>query len=508
MSPTVSRRVLLKNALANVASGTSAALLAVVLPPILLKYLSRDIYAVWALILQVGAYTGLLNFGIQVAVGRFVAHYETTGETERRDALVSTAWVSLMLAGAVAALGMVAVAFAFPHLFPKIPPQLQGQARLAMAWVGLSMAVGLPFSAFMGVFIGKQRHEVPGLIQMGSRLLTGVALVWIAIHGGTLVSMAEAFAGINLLTFGVQFAAYHLWAGTCHIHIRQATIRETKTLWNYCFSLSVMSIAMLMVSGLDLVIVGRVDFDAVPAYAIATGLVAFMAGLQNAVFNVLIPAGAVLGAAADASGLQRMLLNSTRYGVLLLLASSLPLMLGGHFFLLHYVGPGLTAPTLPLLRLLVVGNFIRLVAAPYSFLLVATGQQQIALVSPIVEGVSNLAISIFLGIHLGAAGVGIGTVVGAILGVLCHLFYSFPKTPLLSLTPWNYVINGIITPLLAGIPWVFWWYFSHKSALLTISMIYYSVLPCMISLFVVYRVVDKEGKAIRRIKKVINLLPD
>jgi O-antigen/teichoic acid export membrane protein len=86
---------LAKNALANVASGTSAALLAIILPPILVRTLSRDIYSTWALILQIGAYTGLLNFGIQVAIGRFVAHYDEMGETSTRDQLISTAWMSV-----------------------------------------------------------------------------------------------------------------------------------------------------------------------------------------------------------------------------------------------------------------------------------------------------------------------------------------------------------------------------------------------------------------------------
>lgn len=454
MSPSVSRKVLLKNVVANVASGTSAALLAVVLPPILLKYLSPDVYAVWVLILQVGAYTGLLNFGIQVAVGRFVAHYETTGEIDRRDALVSTAWVSLGLAGLVAALGMVAVSIAFPQLFPKIPAQLRGEAQIAMAWVGLSMAIGLPFSVFMGVFVGRQRYEVPGIIQVGSRVLTGVALSWIAIQHGTLVSMAKAFAGINLLTYGVQYIAYRLLAVSCRIHPGRAAIAAAKELWDYCFSLSVWSVAMLMVSGLDLVIVARVDFKAVAAYAVATGIVAFVAGLQNAVFNVLIPAGAILGAEEDTVRLQRMLLNATRYGMLLLLASSLPLLLGGGFLLQHYV-PGLAESTLPLLRLLVIGNLIRLTATPYAVLLIATGQQRIVLITPFVEGVVNLGLSIFLGLRIGAAGVAIGTVVGALVGILCNIFYNFPRTKLIAINTREYLSHGIFRPLIIAVPFLF-----------------------------------------------------
>jgi O-antigen/teichoic acid export membrane protein len=502
MSPSVSRKVLLKNALANVASGTSAALLSVVLPPILLKYLSRDVYAVWVLILQVGAYTGLLNFGIQVAVGRFVAHYETTGETDRRDALVSTAWVSLGLAGLVAALGMVAVSMAFPHLFPKIPAQLRGEAQIAMAWVGLSMAIGLPFSVFMGVFVGRQRYEVPGITQVGSRVLTGVALIWIAIHRGTLVSMAVAFAGINLLTYGAQYVAYRVWAVSCRIHLGRATLAAAKELWGYCFSLSVWNVAMLMVSGLDLVIVGRVDFKAVPAYAIATGIVAFVAGLQNAVFNVLIPAGAIMGAKEDTVRLQRMLLNATQYGVLLLLASSLPLLLAGDFLLRHYV-PGLAKTTLPFLRLLVIGNLIRLTATPYAVLLIATDQQRIVLVTPFIEGLINLGLSIFLGLRIGAMGVAIGTIAGAIVGILCHLFYNFPRTRLISIKLKEYTFNGLFHPLLAGIPWIFWWWLVNRFEISVKSEIYLSLIPIVTCVIVIFNILEQNGIFHDRTRRIL-----
>jgi O-antigen/teichoic acid export membrane protein len=456
MNQTISRKVLLKNALANVASGTSAALLAVVLPPILLKSLSAEIYGVWALILQVGAYTGLLNFGIQVAVGRFVAHYETTGELDQRDALVSTAWLSLAVAGMIAALCMAGVSLEITRLFPKIPPYLQTEARTAMAWIGLSMAAGLPFSVFMGVFIGRQRHEVPGIIQMGSRLLAGISLAWIALHGGTLADMARAFAVINLITYGVQYGSYRMWASSCRIQLTRVGLKAARELWGYCFSLSVWNVAMLMVSGLDLVIVGRVDFAAVPAYAIATSLVAFVAGLQSAVFNVLIPAGAILGAKDDAARLQRMLLNATRYGLLLLLASSLPFLFGGGFLLRYYVGVRLGTMTLPLLQLLVIANLIRLTATPYGVLLIATGQQRLVLMTPFVEGLVNLSISILLGLVIGAPGVAIGTIIGSIVGVLCNLFYNFPRTKLIVSSVKAYLFQGLLAPASVAIPCVFY----------------------------------------------------
>ena len=257
-------------------------------------------------------------------------------------------------------------------------------------------------------------------------------------------------------------------------------------------SLSVWNVAMLLVSGLDLLIVGLIDFKAVPAYAIATSLIAFVAGLQNAVFNVLIPAGAILGAQADETSLQDLLLNATRYGVLLLLASSLPLLFGGEWLLRYYVGQDLANTTVPLLRLLLIGNFIRLTSTPYAVLLIATGQQRKVLVTPFIEGFINLGLSILLGLRIGALGVAIGTIVGAIAGSIFSYFYNFPRTKPVSVDLKIYIMDGILLPLSVCIPWVVWWWLDYIFNLSNKNNIYSIICALVISFLIVYRVLKKD----------------
>jgi len=450
--PQVSRGIIIKNAIANLASGSSGALLAIVLPPILLRYLSREAYAIWTLVLQVGTYTGFLTFGVQVAVGRYVAHYESTGEEQRRDELISTAWVGLLLASGIALAGVAAVSYGFPHLFPKTPEALKAESRIAMAWVGGSLAIGLPASVLMGVLNGRQRYEIPGLIQIAGRFMTGVALALMAASSKSLVPMAKAYALVNLVTYLLQYFAFRTLARDIKIKVMAACRNAARELWDYCFSLTVWNVAMLMVSGLDLMIVGRVDFRSVPAYGIATSLVALVAGLQNAVFSVLIPAGAILGAKKDEEGLRRMFLRSTRIGVLMLMGSGLPLIFGGGFLIKHYLGAGWVQGTHPLLVLLVIGNMIRLTATPYAVLLIGTGQQRIILLTPLVEGLANLTLSITLGRLMGAPGVAIGTIAGSCIGILCNLFFNFPRTRMIVPGAWEYVKEGFASPVAAMAP--------------------------------------------------------
>jgi len=58
------RRRFAKNAVANLGLGGAAALLAVLLPPVLARHMTPASDAVWVLVLQTSAHAGYLNFGL------------------------------------------------------------------------------------------------------------------------------------------------------------------------------------------------------------------------------------------------------------------------------------------------------------------------------------------------------------------------------------------------------------------------------------------------------------
>ena len=86
-----------------------------------------------------------------------------------------------------------------------------------------------------------------------------------------------------------------------------------------------------------------------------------------------------------------------------------------------WVGPVYAAHGALYLRILVIANMIRLSATPYSVLLMGTAQQKLAIGSPVFEGLTNLVVSLIGGYWFGAIGVAVGTLIGAIVGVLRSL---------------------------------------------------------------------------------------
>jgi O-antigen/teichoic acid export membrane protein len=444
--------ILAKNALANVVRGSSGAIVAILLPPFLTRLMSPDAFGAWCLVLQISAYVGYLDFGIQTAVSRFVASANETGDTEHKDRIVNTSLAGLSAAGLVGLFGITIIAILMPHVFPRLPRDLIADARIAMLLVGSSLAVGLPASVFNGIFVGLQRYEVPAAIIGSSRLTGGMLLVFVVKHGGGLARMGLAMAAVNLVSYGLQYLTYRKLTSTVRLSTRLVSRETVRELFGYCLSLSIWSFAMLLVSGLDVLLVGYYQFEAVAYYAVAATLITFLAGLQNAVVGVMVPSTAALHARGDFGGLGRGLITATRYGFFLLLLTGLPLLLAAKGVLTLWVGASYAEHGARILRVLVAANIIRLSAGPYVMTLIGTGQQRLVTITPLLEGFCNLFASIIGGYLFGALGVAIGTLVGSLAGIGGHFAYNMPRTRAIEFRISDYLRDGMLRPAICAIP--------------------------------------------------------
>lgn len=447
------RARLIKNAVSNLGRGGVGAMVALLLPPILVRHMPTTSYAVWVLILQVSAYMGYLDFGLQAAIGRYVAFANEKKDWNFRDGIFSTAFAGLSIAATAGMLLVLIVALASHRIFPSVPPSLIVSMRLSMLIVGVSAALGLPASAWNGVLIGLQRFDVPAVTTGATRVLSAVGLILAVLGGWPLIAMATIFAGANLLSYGLQFAALRWLAPDIRFQKRLVTMPIIRELSGYSFSLTVWTLSMLLINGLDLLLVGRLEFNAVTPYSVAATLIVFLGGIQSAIFGVIMPHAAQLHAHQDAAALGNLLLKATKLGVLLLLLTGLPLIVFSAPTIRTWIG----SPFLPLggrvLMVLVTANMIRLTGIPFASILIGTGQQRLVVLTPFVEGVTNFFFSIALGLKYGAIGVAWGTLIGAIAAALANIGYNLPRVRgSIQCSPLRYLFEAIVLPASCGIP--------------------------------------------------------
>ena len=445
-------RRLVKNAVANLARGSAAAVVALLLPPVLVRYMPSASYAVWVLALQAAAYVTYLDLGLQTAVARYIAFANEKKDMALRDGVFSTALAGLSIAGVLGFLIVVVIAIASYKIFPSVPSELVVPLRTTMLIVGAGTALALPGSAWSGIFVGLQRYEVPALANGSGKFLLAAGLIWAAMTGKSLAVMSFILVATTLYIYAVQFFAKR-WIAP-EIHFQKALIVKPviKELLSYCFSLGVWSFSMLLINGLDLILVGRFQFAAVTSYSVSSTLITFLIGIQVAIFGVIMPHAAELYAQKNSGALGKLATNTTQLGVLLLLITGLPLIVFSSLIIKVWIGPQFAVAGGEILTILVIANMTRLTGTPYASILQGTGQQKQVIVAPLAESLTNLLASVALGVKFGAIGVALGTLIGALVGVFATIFYSLPRTrDSIEIAKRKY-LSSLVLPALCGLP--------------------------------------------------------
>ena len=318
-----------KNSVANLLRFAVSVLAAALLPPFLTRRLSHDMYAAWVLILQLGAYAAIFELGLQAAISKFVAQHHATQDHAGTSSVVSTATALLTASAALALTAVGILVWQVPHLFGQLTPPLVHQVRLGILLIGGATALALPTTALASSFQGVQRYNVPMIIGGGSQLLSTLAIIIAVFYHSSLIVMGACVAAITLAAGLVQVGAWRRYLAHVRITVSGVTRRMTRTIFNYCAAMSVLSFAMLLISGLDTVIVGHFDFKQTGFYAVAASLTNFVILTAGAVFNPLLPAASELAALGDRAAVASLTLRSSRFCVVLLVLTGLPLLLYG-----------------------------------------------------------------------------------------------------------------------------------------------------------------------------------
>jgi O-antigen/teichoic acid export membrane protein len=471
-APLPASRVIVRNAAVNLIRMGAFAIVALLLPMVLVRQLQPGAYNAWVLILQLGAYVNFLDLGIQTALSKFVAEYHAASQHDdaaartsakaASDRVASSAVLLLIIGAAIGTLLTIFMAVSVPYVFPQMPDTLVIEVRWALIFYGVSMALALPASAFAGIFLGLQRNTVPMLLQSSNKVVTGFVTIAAVLLHSRIRYMAMAVAAVNLI-FALAQVGFWRWLAS-HIRIKfsladRATVMQ---LLRYCSVLTLWSAAMLFVSGFDTLIVGHFDFPATAWYSVAANATTFLAALLSAVMSPLIPAASALSVHRSPQQMGNLLLRATRYNIALLLAAGLPLLLFSFLVLHIWMGPSFATHGVQILRILLLASMLRMLGLPYAVMVVGTGRQWLASVSPVAEAIVNFTASLILVRHLGAVGVAWGTVIGAIVGLALHFSLSMRLTQdRLAIPRRTYLAAGILLPLTAALPTLLsaprWW---------------------------------------------------
>ncbi len=377
------------------------------LMPFVVKHLGDRMYGFWTFVGAFIGYYGLLDFGLTLAMEKFLAGAIGADDKDECNRIFNTALIIFIGLGLVALL-ITIVLILLSTQFWSSAEDASLFSRVVMV-LGINMVIGLPMRVFIGILIAKLRFGVISSIQLMSLLLR-TALIVLAL------SLGYSVLGMALVTFLSTIPGYIIY-----IYFARKSMPFLKLKRKYwhqetiksLFSYSSVSFIALLTDQLRLhidvfVVTAFINLAAVTHYRIAGLMFQYFNTLMHACMGVLLPLFSQQDGAKDHDATRKTLFFSTKISVALSSFITFGFIAWGKPFIERWMGPEYLDAYLPLC-ILVSGCMFAMWQRPYVYLMFATSKHKFFAYANSIEGIGNVLISVLLVGHYGLIGVALGT---------------------------------------------------------------------------------------------------
>ena len=438
------------NILFNSAGNIVTSLVGFLLAPVMVHTLGDAGYGIWVVALQFGAYLGLMDLGIRVAVGRYLTHHYERAERDQINLIITSAIGMLSIAGLLCVLVGCGLAVFLPRIM-HITPGLLGVARWTVMLVALVVGLSFPTSIFAGAIVSLSRYDLLNLRTVTVAIVRGLAMWVVLIKGGGVIGIATVWLVLTLCTFAVDYAmASRLYHGF-HFSRDSSAIRQCiKRLFGFSAFAFLLSISSRLIFWSDnLVIAVILGPAAVTAYAIGSNLVDFSRNALQSITAGFVPLATSYDAKGDFAALRKLLIQGSRMGLILILPAIAAFFIVGRDFIVLWMGVRYRDTAGTVLIILAITMLFAPLRATSNQILYGINKHRRYGIMSAVEAVGNLGLSIMLAFKLGVIGVAWGTMLPAVIveGILVPMYTAQLLRHSRIAMYWNTCIQPIISTL-------------------------------------------------------------
>jgi len=408
---------LIINALSNwVTLGLNLAI-GFLLTPYIIGCLGTEGFGIWALVMSIIGYYGLLDLGVSSALIRYVARYAGQKKSDQLNEVVNTALVTYCLVGLIVVLLSFLLASPLARFF-----HIQEDNYESFRWVvwllGITTAIRFPAKLFSVTILGYERFVLVNTVNIAEALLRGLFCFLVLYSGGGLIEISWVYTGLSIFVLFANFALLKLYFKHTAFSISLVKLRVARELFSFGFFTTIRHIGNILRLKLGAAIVGRcINIKAVGVYAIATLLSNYLMQLVIAAAGVTQPKLASIAGQEDKTRFPESVL---RYSIIV---SNLSVGFGVAAFLLAGDFIKLWVPeTFTEVRtatvsfcILLVGLLPHLMTNVSVNALEAVYKHQYYAYQTILEGIANLMLSLLLVSRLGMYGVAVGAAIPGVL---------------------------------------------------------------------------------------------
>ncbi len=422
------------------------------LSPFILHHLGDTAFGVWVLIFSVTGYYGLFDLGIRSSVVRYVSKFTATNENEELAKVVNTSLFSYSCIGLASMVVTLLLCFYVDHVFAKIPPEMIPTARWLLLMVGGSVALGFPLGVFNGFLEGLQRFYILNWSNVIATLLRTVLIVVVLNRGYGLIMVAfitivlPMIASLIRAVIAMQLRPVPLGAK----YVDRATFRRIA---NYSSSTFLIMVAGRLKFKTDEIVIGTmISAAAVTYFNIGNRIVDYAGQVVTTLAQVFVPMSSQSEAKGDMNRLRKIFVVGNRVCAFIIFPICATLIILGKSVIQVWMGKKYVETSYPVLVIMIIACTLWWSQSASGRVLFGMSKHGTWAKITLIEGVSNLILSILLVRPFGI----IGDAFGTAIPLACSTIFFMPRhvSNLLHIRLRTYLREAYMLPFLLTIPLV------------------------------------------------------
>ncbi|MFZ1551822.1 MAG: oligosaccharide flippase family protein [Anaerolineae bacterium] len=441
-SPQVTRMV--RNSLFSVLRFLVLLPLPLLVVPFMLGKLGDERFGVWAIVALFTSYTQLADFGMGLALTKYVAEFAAQKQWQRLDMALNTVFFFYLVVGLSLATLVLLGRHFLAGLVPQISPALTQEIATVIGIAALTFAVNLTLGAFNSTLQGLQRMDLTNLTALANGIGLYLGIVVVLALGGGLVGMAVLSLVLAVASGAFNGVMTQRLAPGLRLRWRTFDAGYLRSVLSYSLNIQGGALTELLFDPLSKLVITRfLGVALVTQYEVGQRIITQLRGLFAVAFLPLFPGVSHLHAEREQQAVQMIYQRSSRYVYLLGWPAYLLLIITAPWLLTAWLGQGYAQAAF-VMRLMTCGWFVSLVAFPPYMILQALGQAHLCLRAHVVQGFTNLVLALLLVGPFGFVGITVAAFVALVIGSSLVLV-AFAQTLQLSgaalarLVPWRAV---------------------------------------------------------------------
>jgi len=436
-----------------IASYAATALTAVagfVLVPIVLRFVTREEYGLWAAIGQAIGYLALLDLGVGSAVIRRAAQLGAREDGHRQASRTLSTAVAVYCGLSVVFLVVGALVTPLVPRVLAVPAGYRQLAVMLFAAMVVYGAASLPLRVSLKALFGFQHIARANLITLVENVASPTATVILLTAGVGLMALPLGAILAGLLAASTAFLMLRRLAPAIRIRWQDVSRDEARELFTWSWLLGLNSLAVVVIYQTDnLVVAWGSGLEAAAAYSLTSRLPLYAMPLIFALTDACLPGAIELCEQQKLDRVRDVHLRVLRVSIGAAAAAAIVAIFFNEPFMRLWVGDqnfGGMLLTVAFALILVY----RVMMQSASMVVIGTGRVRGVVAMSAVEAALNLALSLWWVRRYGMTGVALATVVAGLS--TSSWFVTRVVTQELRVNVWRYLWSGLARPLISAVP--------------------------------------------------------